>query len=299
MKVLLYDPNLEFLGTIRNVLRESGFGDISSTNTPEAVRVALDCNEVDLLIGYAHAEDNALCTIIKDVRDRRLGENPFPVVIGLTDDKHRDSMTKVVNAGFDGLALKPLDPPVFRKRIEYFLQKRKPFVATADYIGPDRRQDIRSAEAFKAQMNVPNPVKIIAEGTSRTMMMQQVSEVSAALDERKILSDVRGVNWIAGKMTAANAVGNAKVLESGIRQLDMISHDIDWRLNRTIYRHVRELCDSLLEVSGRLMESMNKPNGKDIEDLRDLAQKILNRCDAEHPDTIRAREGQKMPVAHA
>lgn len=299
VKVMLYDPSLEFLGTVRNVLRESGFGDISSTNTVEAVRIALECNEVDLLIGNVHADEGALCAVIKDVRQRRLGENPFPIAIGLTEDKQGGAMSKIVNTGFDGLTLKPLDPPVFRKRVEYFSQKRKPFVATAEYIGPDRRQDLRTEDAIKAQMNVPNPIKIIAEGTSRAMMLQQVSEVAAALDERKILSDVKGVNWIAGKMTAAMAVGNDKVLESGIRQLELIVDDIDRRLNRTIYRHVRDLGDSLIAVSVRLKASSKTPDGKDVEDLRDLAHSMLERCDASHPDTVQARESQKMTVAHA
>ncbi len=281
VNVVLYDPNQDFRIMIHGILRDSGFAEIVSTERAETVQKRLGEEHVDLLIGDVHAETSAICGLLGDVRNGRLGDNPFPVAIGLTSDADEKTIAKIGNAGFDGLALKPFDSLTFRRRVEYFLEHRKPFVTTADYVGPDRRKDPGKPGVDSNCIDVPNPLRLIAEGISRDTLAQLVEAAAGKLDERKFVSDIGGVGWCAEKLVEAMRKSDAELAERCIRQLNEIAKDMDDRLERTPYRHVQEACNSLLGVAARLEQAAAGPDKKDVKRLGDLAQAIARSCNVD------------------
>lgn len=281
VNVVLYDPNQDLRMMIHGILRDGGFAEIVSTERAETVRKRLAEEHVDLLIGDVHAETSAICAQLGDVRNGRLGDNPFPVAIGLTNDADEKTIAKISNAGFDGLALKPFDSLTFRRRVEYFLEHRKPFVTTADYVGPDRRKDPGKPGVDSNCIDVPNPLKLIAEGVSRDTLEQLVEAAAGKLDERKFVSDIGGVGWCAEKLVEAMRKSDAELAERCIRQLNEIARDMDDRLERTPYRHVHEACNSLLGVAARLEQATAGPDKKDVKRLGDLAQTIARSCNVD------------------
>lgn len=283
VEVVLYDPNQDLRMMIHGILRDSGFVEIVSTERAEAVRKHLEEGHVDLLIGDVHAETSAICALLGDVRHGRLGEDPFPVAIGLTSDADEKTIAKISNAGFDGLALKPFDSLTFRRRVEYFLEHRKPFVTTADYVGPDRRKNPGKPGVDSNCIDVPNPLRLITEGVSRDTVEQRIETAAGTLDERKFVSDIGGVGWCAEKLAEAIRNNDAELAERCIRQLNGIARDMDDRLERTPYGHVHEACNSLLGVAARLEQAPVGPDMKDVKRLGDLAQAIARSCNVDRP----------------
>jgi hypothetical protein len=67
--------------------------------------------------------------------------NPFVVIIATAWEKSQGLISRVLNSGADDLLLRPFSTALLQSRIEAHIQRRKGFVVTTDYVGPDRRLD--------------------------------------------------------------------------------------------------------------------------------------------------------------
>jgi len=290
VKAFLYEPNKELRANIRATMRDAGYADIIDTDRPELFAETMATGKIDLVVCDVTAVTGMACKFLIDIRHGRVGENPFPVMLGITDDPDEQNVAKMIDAGFDTLMLKPFNPQSLRRRLEYFLTERKPFVVTAGYVGPDRRNHLRPDATSASQISVPNPVQLIAEGVSRESLMSTIREAATELDERKLHSDVGGIVWIAQRIDAVIAVGDTTMVHRYIHQLKAIAEDIDTRLERTKYRHIHEECESLLGVTARLAAGTGMPNREDIELLHNLAATIkrATAADKENADEATA-----------
>ena len=73
------------------------------------------------------------------------GYNPFIVIIVTAWEKSTGLINRVVNSGADDLLLRPFSTALLGQRIEAHIERRKGFVITTDYVGPDRRKDASRA----------------------------------------------------------------------------------------------------------------------------------------------------------
>ncbi len=281
VNVVVYDPNHDLRTLVIGILRDIGFNAIASTEKPETVKSRLSRGDVDLLIGDVPEIESAMCALVSDVRCHRLGKNPFPVAIGMTSYPDETTISKIVNAGFDGLALKPFDAQAFRKRLTFFLHQRKPFVTTADYVGPDRRKEPGKPGVDANCINVPNPLRLTAEGVTRDSLKKQIVHAGAKLDERKLISDIGGVGWCAAHLDEAIDRNDGTLAHRCIRQLSDIAMDINGRLERTPYRHMREQCDDLLSVVSEIEHAPRGPEKQHVEKLSTLTDALKQGCNAE------------------
>ena len=80
--------------------------------------------------------------IVRDLRMDRLGSaaNPFMPVVMTSWDNGDGPVKAALSTGADDLLIFPLPMGTLRKRVELLAQKRKPFIVTSDYIGPERRK---------------------------------------------------------------------------------------------------------------------------------------------------------------
>lgn len=281
VNVVLYDPNHDLRTLVIGILREIGFTSIASTEKPETVKARLGRSDVDLLIGDVPEIESAMCALVSDVRTRRLGKNPFPVAIGMTSYPDENTISNIVDAGFDGLALKPFDAQAFRRRLTFFLHQRKPFVTTADYIGPDRRKEPGKPGVDSNCINVPNPLRLIAEGVTRDTLKKQVEHAGAKLDERKVISCIGGIGWCASHLDEAIDRNDGTLAHRCIKQLNEIAMDIDSRLERTPYAHMRQQCDELLQIGTHLEHAPKGPEKSDVEELNRLVNAFKRGCNAD------------------
>lgn len=298
VKVVLFEPDRDLRGAIRGTMRDTGFSEIIDTDRPKLVSDALADNRVDLLVCDVNAADGNIARLVRDTRRRRLGNNPFPIVIGITANADQQHVSRVIDDGLDALTLKPLDLAKMSRRFEIFMHTRKPFVTTVNYIGPDRRQNPRYDAVSAPQLIVPNPVSLIAGGTPRDVLMAQIKDAAGELDERQMLSNVEGVVWDADKIARALAEQDHDTVRRCIRHLNEVAKDMDTRLERTVYAHVRELCDSLLTVAARLEQSSGEPESKDVELMCNLAQAIRRGCRATSSNVMIARQITESVTAH-
>jgi hypothetical protein len=100
--------------------------------------------------------------MIQMLRQGTHGYNPFIVIIVTAWEKTNTLVSRVLNSGADDLILRPFSTKLMGERIEAHIERRKGFVITHDYVGPDRRRDtsrVSSVELFEP----PNSLKMKAK----------------------------------------------------------------------------------------------------------------------------------------
>jgi DNA-binding response OmpR family regulator len=185
--VVLLEENGAIRCLVKSTLLGIGFGTVSECGTAADARRIVESTESDLLIVDLDHEGEAVCDIINDIRHARLGTNPFVTIIGLSHSPAEEVIEKVLDAGTDDLVRKPISTTLFSERITNLIQNRKDFVATSDYVGPQRRKGVRPETEEAAKVEVPNRLRDKASGT-------KTRDGSGKIDEGAILRAAEAVN---------------------------------------------------------------------------------------------------------
>jgi len=159
-ETLIFDPVASNRNATRAALHALGFNKIELAASLEALDAFLKMNHPDLLLAELAGSEAALCDVVQSIRQGRLGANPFLVVIVTTWRRDGDLVAKVVNSGADDVVVRPFSTSQLGERIRAQIERRKPFVVTQEYSGPDRRRDSSrpGAECFE----VPNTLRLRA-----------------------------------------------------------------------------------------------------------------------------------------
>lgn len=184
---------------LRGALFSIGFRTINETASFIKLHDLIEQDAIDLLITSSELEGNDTGFLISEMRNQRLGPNPFLVVITLLANAEPDYVKRVIDSGADDLLLTPVQPDQLILRIEKLTRTRKPFVVTHDYTGPDRRTKARAFETHSAPMlEVPNPLKFRAEttGLDGTRLNRAIAETAITLNRIKIERYAVQIDWL-------------------------------------------------------------------------------------------------------
>ena len=149
---------------IRIGLNNLGIRDIAEANGFVAAHKALGDGGYDAVILDAQLDGHDTYFLLRELRLGRLGPDPFVVGILLLAAPDHDKLKKAVNSGADDLLLIPFSPDQLAGRLGAFRVRRKPFVVTHDYLGPDRRKSPRPGDGTAVTVTPPNPLAARAAG---------------------------------------------------------------------------------------------------------------------------------------
>jgi DNA-binding response OmpR family regulator len=159
---LIYDPVSANRTATRAALYSLGFRRTETVPTLEGFVESIHKNPPDIALCEAQGATDELCSIIQSLRQGGAGHNPFVVIIVTAWEKNTSLIQRVVSSGADDLLLRPFSTGLLGQRIEAHIERRKNFVITTDYVGPDRRKDDSrpsNAELFAP----PNSLKMKAK----------------------------------------------------------------------------------------------------------------------------------------
>ena len=164
-KVVLVDreePNRKLLD---DTLREIGFRHIAACDTLGQFAVLLGIDNPDLVFVDIDAQPDTAYQTIRGIRDGEVGDDPFVVIVALTGRPDVESVQAALAAGADDMVVKPVSTLALRQRIVTQIDRRKEFIATDDYLGPDRRAEARDLDdADLVSIVVPNALRFAATG---------------------------------------------------------------------------------------------------------------------------------------
>lgn len=128
----------ELAANMRTTLRGIGITGARTFGTQDDLEQALRSAPPDVLILSEHTDTNIFDTT-KKVRRSIIGRNPFTIVLLLVSPDKQESIEAAVKSGADAALVKPVTSAQLINRIFLLAANRSPFIATTDYIGPERR----------------------------------------------------------------------------------------------------------------------------------------------------------------
>ncbi|HLO75958.1 MAG TPA: response regulator [Magnetospirillum sp.] len=256
--MLIADPSPMIRTGLRGALFSVGFRTINETQSFIKLHDLIEQDAIDLLITSSELESNDVGYLVTEMRNHRLGTNPFVVVICLLANAEPDYVKRVIDSGYDDLLLMPVQPDQLIMRIEKLTRVRKPFVVTHDYTGPDRRSKPRAYDTPSAPLlEVPNPLRFRAEnpGMNSTRLQRAVTESAANLDRIKIERLAVQIDWLVSHVHATIRDGVAAdptALAPYTGKLSIVAEDLLHRLQGTTAELHAAPVSELLEIAKRL-----------------------------------------------
>ena len=188
--ILIYDPVAANRNATRASLHTLGFRRVEGAPSVEALGARLRSVPPDLLLAEVSGGEQGLCPLIQGVRRSEVGDNPFVIILATTWRRDGSIIKQVVDSGADDLVARPISTNVLGDRIRLLVDRRKGFVVTSDYIGPDRRRTARPGD-IKC-MDAPNPLKLRAlETATEEEIGRLMIETIAAGKEKLNLEKIR------------------------------------------------------------------------------------------------------------
>lgn len=113
--------------------------------------------EVDLIIANIDNEQDPAAALLRALRTGATPGNPFVPMIVTCNNSAAGTVRAAVDCGADAVVLKPYSLQRIMDPITALVDRRRPFVVTADYVGPERRTSSREGQVID-QIVVPNPL---------------------------------------------------------------------------------------------------------------------------------------------
>lgn len=262
--------------TMRTALGREGFERLRDFSNLDEMRAVLNTTSPDLIIIDSELPD---CSkLIRDIRFGRLGDNPFLPIIATFWSPSVEFAQEMAGCGPDDMLIKPFSPGKLLDRVNVLVDRRKPFVVTSNYIGPDRRKDPTRAGSDANFIEVPNTLaaKMKGQTVKPDEIQQAIQSAQKEVNEMKMQRNAFQISFIVAliKQRLEKGDTSSDLLEK-LRLLKKMSDDIGNRLKQTRFAHVAELSSSMSRVADSLIDNLHNPGAKDIELLKPLADAIL------------------------
>jgi DNA-binding response OmpR family regulator len=243
---LIYDPVASHRNATRAVLYTLGFRNIEAVSTLESFADAIKKSSPDLALCEAQGADAELCEMIQQMRQGTGGHpNPFLVIIVTAWEKTHALVNRVLNSGADDLILRPFSVNQLKTRVDTHVERRKNFVITHDYVGPDRRSDPGRVSTV-APFLPPNSLKMKAkDGLSayeaQTRLHRELRAAKDTLNIEKLRRDAFQICILWRLLQEPDDPGSAMHLA----KLANLTQSVAKRCRMTEFEAAQEWCDSV------------------------------------------------------
>lgn len=271
--LLLVSPKTQNNGSLRQSLCDLQFREMRLGSLLADIVQALETRSPDLLITDGHLPDGDVCDLIADVRHGKIGSDPFMPVIITTWTPSTELVNKVVDCGADNLLVQPASRGQLGARIEALTFRRKQYVVTATYIGPDRRKEVRPGEDPGKLVDVPNILYAKATGEGSVIAVQkEIGRLRSRINHNKLQSNAEFIAQLIDALIKGIPDPTAGAdLPGRLDALIRAAQDIVWRVTNTRFAHVAKLAQALIQVARRLRSEGGAPAVRDLKLLPELA----------------------------
>lgn len=292
-RVVVGEGNTDVRQATKSTLFNHGFRHIIDTSTVNDIRGCLGANMIDLIVCDADMDGCGFCQTVHEMRDHHAGDNPFVVVLAMTGNPTRNCIQRLIDCGADDILMKPLQPGALFRRIEQLVMRRKPFVVTYDYIGPDRRGGTRDDDPAPLPLiEVPNPLQAKVVGNvSAAALRQSIRDSWMTVNEHRMERHSVQIQWLLKRMGPAfhdHAVTAETAAD--LDRLLFVAQDLSLRLDGTRFDHVGRLAVTLVDVIRRIRRTAQAPDPRAVGLLPRLADAISAAFSRDHGVMDASRE---------
>jgi DNA-binding response OmpR family regulator len=247
-EAMVYDPVGSNRNTTRTNLHSLGFRTVDPVASMDVFERRLRERTPDLILCEAAGTESELCQLVQTLRQGKIAENPFTIVVVTSWRRDGDLVGHVLNSGADDLLARPFSTQQLGERLRAHIDRRKQFVVTSDYIGPDRRREPgrAGAECF----DVPNTLRIRAldrTGDAERMVASEVKRGKDQINREKLRRDAFQlcVQWRKFEQRRADAPDFPAILD----RIEQLADDIDQRAEVYGAFESKKWCDGIRDSS--------------------------------------------------
>ncbi|WP_334128336.1 response regulator [Sneathiella sp.] len=281
--VLLFDPEPSMRQSIRSALLNIGFGAVIAAGDEADFVRKLEEESFDLVLAETASSKADTQHIIRDLRHSKVGQDPFVNVVLSIWNTGPEVVRDVINAGADDLILRPMSRAQIFARLRHLVNARKPFIVTADYIGPDRRASI-SKPSTAPTLIVPNSLRAKVEDMPELAATPEAIRLALnAVNERKIaiyseqVMRLSSAVILLSEMSGSTSERKEVVTVMRTRNLALME-----AVKGSRYEHILSLCEALDGLLIRLFVEKGPLSSKDQELVTQLPYAIHRGCQELH-----------------
>ena len=138
--VMVVDDNRTMRSLVRAILNSVGINNIIEASSGRSALTKLRDNECHLIILDWAMDDMDGIEFTEYLRNDKDSPDPFVPILMLTGHTERMKVERARDAGIDEFIAKPVTAKQLLMRIDLLVHKRRSFVRTEEYFGPDRRR---------------------------------------------------------------------------------------------------------------------------------------------------------------
>lgn len=292
VEIYLGESHGQMRTALRSALRDIRLNVHEDYEECEPLRQALRDGNADMVIVDADLAGGDACNLIQAIRYDKLGPNPFVPVIVTSWQNDAARLRQLINSGADGLLVKPTSVQAIQSHIDTIIYRRKPFVVTSNYIGPDRRIDPAHTSELKL-IDVPNTLlsKVRGEKVDPVALRKEIAAVLKSVNSERLRRNAFELSFLIEVVLADyNDGGPTTRTWRLVERLQMVLQDTVDRLRGTPYEYNSGICQSLLRVAESIAADYRNPARKDIALLKPLSDAVLLSFNPERSASDMAQE---------
>jgi DNA-binding response OmpR family regulator len=237
-----------------------GFRKTETVPTLENFLEAVQKAPPDIVLCESQGQVEELCSVIQQMRQGAAGYNPFLVIIVTAWENSAALINQVISSGADDLLLRPFSTALLRQRIEAHADRRKGFVITTDYVGPDRRKDDNRASNIE-MFEPPNSLKMKAKDklSAEDIARKLDAELKTArekLTSEKLRRDAFQV-CVLWRLLQDQTIATGQPPRDLVK-LQLLSKSIMTRSQDTEFSAAEEWCQSVLASAEGLAAGVDR-----------------------------------------
>ena len=271
--VYLGEPNEQVRESMRAMMRGEGFRRTRTFARMDDLLNAIKEAPPDLLIA-ADDIDATLFDTIRDIRHFKIGRNPFIMITLMVRAESDDAVKRAILAGADDVMIKPVSPGKLLERIAYLTHNRLPFIATTDYVGPERRRQTDRPSKIR-QLNVVNTFKAKLDGR-RLSQAELAREVESNMNDvmaARLDSHGLKLGWICGLILKAYEEKNiSKELEERLLILVSVLEDAARTARVLGEPELSQICTQMAREVEEMAEKYENPTEHELGTIRKLTK---------------------------
>lgn len=273
---------------IRTALKEHEINEFAEYKDFDALKSDLEYGYPDLVIVDADLPGGDVSKLVRDIRHKTVGPNPFVPIIVMTWDRDKGSIRNLIDSGVDGLLLKPMSSNEIKKYVEMLTHDRKKFVVTSSYIGPDRRKE-PTREEGEGLLDVPNTLKSKRNGEEVNIaeLSEWIAERMEAVNEERLRKNATDISLLLSIVLPQYKAGKVTdKTRTHLERIQEVAEDLSARTEGSEFDHISTLCNNMVNVARSVCRQYLDPPKKDLELIKPLCDAILKGL---HPDKDEAQ----------
>jgi DNA-binding NarL/FixJ family response regulator len=262
---------------LRSALHNIGLRELRELDQmPEAGAETDLFRAVDLLVVDLSEEDCTGAALVTNIRRRVAALNPFIITIATSFTATSTVINSAVNAGTDGILLKPFSQQQIYDQILHVIERRRPFIVTANYIGPERRPQKRPDSSSAPAIDVPNTLRDKLIQGRYFNIGESVAAIESTWGRVNREFNLRGAFQILYLIRLAKAATEDPTEDNAAKELARLRNATRELLSRIAGTELHDVATELADwISHRLDLKAGAGNGRALDQIAGLTAALI------------------------